>query len=230
MNTIINITIDTNFHISQPPTSFIRKLAIFIPPKDKCIPSKEHYFGVDEFNYGAAKIDQENAIFYITPRQFILNSLYNMQYAYELACTHPSLIELPQGDYADNLLQLGRNSAFSKQLVQSYVNSFLSAKSKRKYAKAYHYGTILRRLYSGIREISKTEEEDNIYYSMLSKKMKKDKMELILVHMDFELQDCEKKSDMEALFPTPNIEFINSELIKIYTHYLEGDVTLYGTV
>lgn len=218
MNTILSIVIDKTLHISQPATSHVRKVSIYVPTKEKCVPSENHYFGIDDFSYGGALVDQAEGIFYITPRHFIQNLVSGSTYAYELACTPSHLVEGKDLE----ILDFGKQHAINRNLLGIYLADFLSSKKKNKYSKAYRIGTILKRLYSDLRVIEMTDQETEVYNRIVKKKYPKEQIELILAQMDFDLQELEQKCDKEVSFPHPNIPHINQFLIRTYNTYLNG--------
>lgn len=219
MDNLIEININREYHVSQPNTSHIRKFALYIPPKDKCVPNESHYFGLEEFSYGATCINQEEGKLVLSVRQFFKNLLENNVYAYELACTPQSEIqEVSVLGY--EALSYGKENVVSKDLVSNYVKLFLLNKSKRRYTKAFRYGTIIKRLYSNIRTTEMTDDEKEVFDLLSKRKISKEKIELILAHMDFDLQELDSNCVLDEIYPPVNMKYINEFLIRIYKTHL----------
>ena len=220
MDNIIEININNDFHISHTTLAYLRKFALHIPEISKCVPNENHYFGLDELPSDQMTIDNELGKLSMQVRFFIKKIIASNLYAYELACTPQQhiIFEWPLGN---EVMTFCRDNLISKQLISNYLKLFVTNKSKNNYIKAFRYGTMLRRLYKGIKTTDLTNEAFDIYNNIVNKTISKNDIEMILVHMDFELQDLESNVNIDELFPPIDIKYANQFLIQTYKSYLK---------
>lgn len=216
MESIFEVEINPEFHPSQLPYDHVRSFSVYIPPLEQCIPSENHYFGLDELPSGSLFIEQETGKLTMPIRVFFKSLLAGNPYAYEIACTpHDCLTQCtPLGS---DVLSFAVENFAIKPLADKYLSAFLTQKSTSvNYGKAVRFFTILKRLYSGLKTTEMTQDEVELYQSVKNAGIKKKEIDLLLAHMDFDLQEMESS----AVFPQPDMNYINQFLIRTHKSYL----------
>jgi hypothetical protein len=219
MESIIEIEINSEFHISQLPTTHIRKFALYIPTADQCIPTENNYFGLDELTFGNVIIDPEQGKLSMTLRQFFKDFLSSQPYAFEIACTPHNSISSETDIGAESLLFCKENMV-SKNLIDAYLQLFLANKNKEKHLKAYRYGVLLKKLYRGIKTTEMNDEEAVVYSQIQKKRMAKADIGMTLASLDFDLQELESKCEKEELYPSIDMKYVNQFLVRTHKTYL----------
>lgn len=218
MDSIIEININKEVHISPFPITHIRQFALYIPPLEQCIPTENHYFGLDELPIGDLFVEQDTGKLSMSVRWFIKSIILSNTFAYEMSCS-PNYTISQDSNIGREILAFGRDNLVSKNIIKNYLELFLDAKKRPNgYRKAFRYGTILNRLYKGLRTTEMTDGEIDIYKSLTSENhLQKD---LILANMDFDLQELESKVNLDELYPGIDKNFVNDFLIRIHKTYL----------
>lgn len=219
MDNIIEININDDYHISHTTLTHIKKFALHIPDANKCVPTENNYFGLDELPLEQLLIERDTGKISMPVRLFIKKIIASNPYTYEFACTPRQYIEYEQ-PLGNEVMTFCRDNLISKQLIANYLKLFVMCKSKRNYAKAFRYGTMLRRLYNGIKTTEMREDEHTMYTSIRKKTISTNDIEMSLVHLDFELQDLESSINLDELFPPINKQYTNQFLIQSYSSYL----------
>jgi hypothetical protein len=220
MENIIEIELNPEFHISKFLTTNVRKLALYIPTIDQLMPTESNYFGLKEMTYGNIILDQESGLVALTVRQFFKALLSNMPYAYEIACTpHSNIVADSQLGF--EILNFGKTHLISKPIIDKYLKSFTEDKITGNYTRAYRIGTVLKRLYRGLRTTEMTNEETELYNHLLSDTVKLEDIEFSLTHMDVEFQSIEPTINYNDIFPPIDINYINQFLIQTHKDYLK---------
>jgi hypothetical protein len=220
METIIEIDLNPEYHVSKFLTTNVRKFALYIPTIDQIMPNESHYFGINKLTYGNIVINQEKGMVALTLRQFFKALLSNMPYAYEIACTPISNIN-PEFQLGIDILNFGKSNLISKSIVDTYIKNFTYDKINGNYTRAYRFGTILKRLYSGLRTTEMTLEETTMYGHLLSDTIKLEDIEFALTHMDIEFQSNESLIHLDEIYPQVDINYINQYLIRTHKDYLK---------
>jgi len=218
MDSIIEIDIDKDIHVSPFPVSHIRKFALYIPPLEQCIPTEEHYFGLDELPIGDLLVEQESGKLSMSVRWFIKSIILSDTSAFEMTCS-PEYAISQGSDIGREILSFAKDNLVSKNLVKRYLELFLEAKKRSNgYRKAFRYGTILNRLYKGLRTTEMTDEETSIYKSLTNGP--NSQKDLILANVDIDLQELESRVNLDEIYPGIDKSFVNQFLIRIHKTYL----------
>jgi hypothetical protein len=216
MDTLIEVNIDPEFHVSPLPITYVRKQALYIPPLEQCIPKESHYFGLEVFNHPNFTINQETGSVAYPVRDFVRLFTYGETAPFEFAATPRSLIT-NETDIGSYILKYCIDNFISETLITSYNNLFLLSKSRGAYMKAFRYGTILKRLYSGLKITEMTDDEQKFYNK---KKILKREVELTLARLDFDLQELESTFTFEKYYPPFTLDQVNKFLVEIYKKQL----------
>lgn len=218
MESIIEIDINKDVHISPFPISHIRKFALYIPPLEQCIPTENHYFGLDELPIGDLLVEQETGKLSMSVRWFIKSIILSDTFAFEMSCS-PEFTISQDSNIGRDILAFGRDNLVSNNLIKRYLELYLEAKKKSNgYKKSFRYGTILNRLYKGLRTTEMTDEESSVYKSLTSSPQSE--KDLIMANMDFDLQELESKINLDEIYPGIDKNFVNEFLIRIHKTYL----------
>ena len=158
MKTLIEIEINEEYH----PSSLFdyknyKKVSIYIPEKELCLPKEENYYGLKPFRQINNFITDE--ILYIAARNFISNAT-NSTIGFEIACSPENLIS--NGTYLGcSILHFVKENCLSLNHLDLYEDALHDTNRKH----GYRIKTILKRLYSGLRTTEMTSEEWEIYNS-----------------------------------------------------------------
>ena len=215
MDSIFDIAINPGCHPSQFPIDYVRDFSVYIPPLEQCIPSENHYFGIDEFPNGSIFVEQQSGKLMMPIRMFFKSLMNGNPYSYEIACSPQQQI-INCTPIGTDVLNFAAENFATKALADQYVKLFLLHKATSHYGKAVRYYTIVKRLYSGLKTVEMTEGEADLQHAASINGIKKNKIELMLAHMDFELQEMETK----ATFPLIDLNYINQFLIRTHKSYL----------
>jgi hypothetical protein len=216
MESIFDIDINAEFHPSQFPLDHVRSFSVYIPTLEQCIPSENHYFGIEEFPNGSLFVEQETGRLMMPLRMFFKSLLNGNPYAYEVACT-PTQYVTNYTQLGNEVLSFAIENFATKALTEKYEQLFILHKSSSvRYYKAIRYFAELKRLYSGLNTVEMNEKEQELYYAAQINGINKKNVTLLLAHMDFELQELATK----ATFPQIDLNYVNQFLIRIHKSYL----------
>ena len=219
MDNIIEININDDYHMSHVTLTHVKKFALHIPNARKCIPNENHYFGLEELPLEQLLIERDTGKISMPVRLFVKKIIASNPYVYEFACTPRQFIENEQ-PLGNEVMTFCRDNLISKKLIENYLKLFVSCKSNGIHAKAFRYGTMLRRLYKGIKTTEMREDEFITYTSIQNNTISIADIEMTLVHLDFELQDLESNVNLDNIFPPIDNKYTNQFLIQSYSSYL----------
>ena len=216
MENIIELDLDPTFHISQLPTTYVKKFILYIPPMEEYIPNENHYFGLTDMSYGNVILDQENRSLSMTVRHFFKELINNKTYAYEIAATPQPFIN----DYSKqgvDLFEFAKDNLITDQIIDNYYLNFNKAKANGNHSKTFRIGTIIRRLGKNLRTTDMTDEEFNFYNLLENDELSDKEIALTLNNMTIEIQTLMK--NCRDLFHPIDMNFINQFLIRLHKEY-----------